>query len=296
MSHPFQSTLVQVFLFKGDLLKKLRLRLVVVAVCTSLFCLLHEYRLFTFEVSFSLPGLMGAALGILLVFRNNTAYERWWEARKVLGALVNTSRSFAMKTLHVLGKSSIDHSLPLLLLIAAFPFTLKGHLREGVDLREIAFLPAQLLEKLRAWQHKPNALAEEMVRYIHQAFANEQLTDYQMIALMESTDHLVDILGKCERIKNTPMPRSHNYLLKAYIFVYTLIMPLGFITVLGWWTILATCVIYFLAMSIVLIAEEIEEPFGTDKNDLPFDAIANTIFNNIKEIARHEKSFLSDNL
>ncbi len=110
----------------------------------------------------------------------------------------------------------------------------------------------------------------------------------QMGRLFEDSSALINILSQCERIRNTPMPQSHNYLLKVYIFVYTLIMPLGFVGVLGWWTVLAVCFIYFLAMGIVIIAEEIEEPFGNDRNDLPLDAITKGIFNNLKEFSKHD--------
>lgn len=295
MSNIYFSTLVQVFKFKGNLLQKLRDRIFFVASLTALFVVLHEYEFANLEVSFSLPGLMGAALGILLVFRNNTAYERWWEARKVLGALVNVSRSFSMKAFHLFKKDPLEQ-MKLIRLIAAFPFTLKGHLREGVDLQEVAFLPTLYLNKLKNWQHKPNSLADEMVICVQRYYEKGGITDYQMNHLTKDIDSLVDILGKCERIKNTPMPLAHNYLLKVYIFAYTFIMPLGFISILSWWTILAVCVIYFLAMSIVIIAEEIEEPFGTDPNDLPVDAISLNIFNNIKEITSHEESLSSHNL
>ena len=289
------STIVQVFRFKGNLLQKLRNRLIVVASLTATFVVLHEYGVADLTVSFSLPGLMGAALGILLVFRNNTAYERWWEARKALGALVNVSRGFTMKTYHLL-KYDTEKQMTLIRLIAAFPFALKGHLREGINLKEVAFLPKRHLEKLKHWKHKPNALADEMIACIQAQYEASKITDYQMNKLTKDVDSLVDILGKCERIKNTPMPLAHNYLLKVYIFAYTFIMPLGFISILSWWTILAVCVIYFLAMSIVIIAEEIEEPFGTDPNDLPFDAITVNIYNNIKEITSNEESLSSDNL
>jgi putative membrane protein len=101
---------------------------------------------------------------------------------------------------------------------------------------------------------------------------------------MDNVQMLIDILGKCERIRKTPMPMAHNYLLKVYTFLNVLILPIGFIASLGYWAVLAASAIYYVVMSIIIIAEEIEEPFGRDPNDLPVDSIVRNIDRNISEI------------
>jgi len=276
------STFFLVFRFKGYLLRKLGPSLLVVIVPTTVIVLLHEFTGISLSTNFSLPGLMGAALGVLLVFRNNTAYERWWEARKVLGALVNTSRSFALLVSHLLPRDKHTHLLARL--IAAFPYALKGHLRDGVLMDEISFLDRHALDKVERWRHKPNAIADEMVCIIKEKCQLHQLTDYQMVKLLDMVGLLVDILGKCERIRKTPIPMAHNYLLKVYIVLYALVMPFGFVETMHGWTVVAVAAVYYVAMSIVAIAEEIEDPFGTDANDLPVDGICANIHTNIKEI------------
>ncbi len=275
------STILTIFRFKGTLLRKLLRPLIYITAPTALLCFLYESGVIAFGSNLTLPSLMGAALGVLLVFRNNTAYERWWEARKVLGALVNVSRSFSMQAQELL--PSPEARKQMLALIIAFGYALKEHLREGVRFAELQFLPENTIEALKATEHRPNAIAQQMVTLIQQERQNG-LTEYTAIKLIDETEKLVDILGKCERIRKTPMPSSHNYLLKFYVFFYTLTMPFTFIGTLHWWSILAVAIIYFVSMSLVIIAEEIEEPFGRDPNDLPVDSIVHNIHKNINEL------------
>jgi putative membrane protein len=289
----WESSLFIYFRFKSYLLKRLAKSIIYISIPTTIVCILHEFDIVKFGNSLTLPGLLGAALGILLVFRNNTAYERWWEARKALGGLVNNSRNFALQSNQLLKEDDVELR-KILSLIAAFPYTLKEHLRHGVILSEIEFIGEKYMDYVRPCKHKPNALANLMSERITHASKSGMLTDYQRIKMMEYVDRNVDLLGICERIHNTPIPSAHNYLLKFYIFVYTISLPFGFVGTLHWWSIFAVAAIYFLAMSIVTIAEEIEDPFGRDPNDLPVDAIARNIHNNINEIYESESGVSLD--
>ena len=277
------SSLVMILRYKGTILRRVWKNTLWVMLPTVVFCTLHDLEWMSFSDSISLPSILGAALGVLLVFRNNTAYERWWEARKVLGALVNDSRSFALATYHYLRPEDPDRAA-LLALIKAFPFALKEHLRDGVIFSELQFLSSAQLAHIRSRKHRPVAIGHLMFALIKRQYERGHLTDILLTDLNHYVEKLMDILGKCERIRNTPMPQAHTYLLRTYIFIYVLTMPFGFVGVLGWWSVLAIAVIYFLSMSLVIIAEEIEDPFGTDVNDLPVDAIAQNIYGNICEV------------
>ena len=291
--HFFESNLFVFFRFKSYLFKRLAKPILYISILTTIVCILYHFEVLEANhKSFALPGLLGAALGILLVFRNNTAYDRWWEARKVLGAMVNNSRNFALQVNHFV--PNLQDKKELMGLIAAFPYALKEHLRSGVLLSEIGFIGAKNIAVLKACDHKPNAIANLMSAKIDTLTKDGVLTDFQRIKLIEYVDTSIDILGKCERIRKTPIPAAHNYLLKFYIFIYTIALPFGFFSALRWWSIFAVAAIYFLAMSIVTIAEEIEEPFGTDPNDLPVDAIAQTIHQNIYEIQNTAVSKLAN--
>ena len=160
----WNSSIFIFFRFKSYLLKRLFKPIIYISIPTTILCVLYEFKVWEVGKSMALPGLLGAALGILLVFRNNTAYERWWEARKVLGGLVNNSRNFALQANHIFKEESDRKKL--LSLIAAFPYALKEHLRDGVILSEISFLGSKYIEYLKPFTHKPNALINLMAEFL----------------------------------------------------------------------------------------------------------------------------------
>ncbi len=273
-----------IFQFKGSLIRRLWASLAFLVVLTGLFTWLHDSGIFVLEVSLSLPGLLGVVIGMLLVFRNNTAYDRWWEARKILGGLVNTSRNFAMQLRSLLTETPEKDQKDFQSLLVAFVFSLKEHLRQGVIMEELGLPEGQLKSQIEQAQHKPNRIIQLLLSRIRSLYDQKVVTDFQMLKLIENTDELVDILGKCERIHNTPLPLSHNYVLRVSVIIYALILPFSLIDTLHWWSILVVALIYYFMMAVVIIAEEIEDPFGRDDNDLPVDKIAHNIKNNLEEI------------
>ena len=274
--------------FKGALLKRLLKGLTIVTFTTTALCLLHqEFPQFNLDVSAQLPGYMGAALGLLLVFRNNTAYDKWWEARKDMGAMVNTTRNFAI---------TINGSLPhenkekftIAKLIIAFVYATKEHLREGTKMDEVKeYLDKEDYNKVDNSAHKPNVIANIMLHRIENLYLQKHITDIQQYILVKHVNLLIDIMGKCERIRNTPIPMAYGFLLKFFIAIYVVVLPLGLLNEVGWWSIPLVMVLYYIMMSIVLTAEEIEEPFGKDVNDLPMEQISANIKRNINELVEH---------
>jgi putative membrane protein len=273
-----------IFQFKGSLFRKLLPSLVAVVLLTVLFTYLHDYGHFVLEISLSLPGLLGVVIGLLLVFRNNTAYDRWWEARKILGGLVNTSRNFAMQVRSLMTGTPESDRVVFHELLVGFVFSLKEHLRDGVKMEEFTISDEKVKQQIIAAKHKPNRIIQLLLARIRSLFDKGVISDFQMLKLIENTDELVDILGKCERIHKTPMPLSHNYVLRVCVLVYALLLPFSLIATLDWWSALVVGLIFYFMMAIVIIAEEIEDPFGHDPNDLPVDDIANNIKNNLDEI------------
>lgn len=275
--------------FKSNLIKKLIPGLFVITAITVVFCYLHlKYNIVNIHLSAALPASMGATLGLLLVFRNNTAYERWWEARKEIGALVNTSRNLALNLNSLLHMHNEEKDTISNLLIA-FVHSLKSHLRSGVQMDEIKHLiEAEDVEMVSNAGNKPNIIMNCIGQRIEVLYEQKYITDTQECLLLSQVNGLVDILGKCERIKNTPMPIAYTFLLKFFIVIYVMLLPFGMLETIGWWSIPLVMILYYLLMSIVLTAEEIEEPFGEDMNDLKMDQISANIEKNIKEIIKHD--------
>ncbi len=216
--------------------------------------------------------LLGLIISLLLVFRTNTAYERWWEGRKLWGALVNNSRNAALKLHAALPE---EHpSRPLLAgLIGRYAWTLREHLLETVPKNTGSGIA-----------HGPNRLSAELFCEVDRLYRHGDMTDTQYRNLSPDISMLADICGGCERIKKTPIPYSYSLFIKKFIFVYIISMPFCFAPVFGFWSILLSTFMFYVLGSLELIAEEIENPFGDDANDLPTDDISKTIAANVQEI------------
>jgi len=276
------------FTFKGSLLKKLTKGMLVITAITTGLCYLElEGHIRIFHLSNALPGYMGAALGLLLVFRNNTAYDKWWEARKELGALVNVSRNMAI-SINGLLPSGHHEKTRMANLLITFVYTMKSHLGKGVTETDFKELGAEDHNIVSQASHKPVVVANIMMSRIEWLWKEKIISEMQQYLLMTKIDLMVDVLGKCERIKNTPIPMAYSFLLKFFIILYVMILPFGLLDELGWWSIPLVIILYYILMSIVLTAEEIEEPFGKDLNDLPFDQMAENIKNNVHEIVKQD--------
>jgi putative membrane protein len=273
---------------KGTLLLKMLPGMAIIGLITIVLCYLHMTDKISFLVmSNALPGYMGAALGLLLVFRNNTAYEKWWEARKEVGSLVNISRNIAITLNGFLAKENLD-KYRIAHLVSSFAFIMKGHLRNDVKMNEIRILENEDYKIIEQAHHKPAAVANIMMGIIEDLWKSKLISDMQQVVLVNQVTSMIDIVGKCERIRNTPIPIAYAFLLKFFIVLYVMILPFGLLKDLQWWSVPLSLILYYIMMSIVMTAEEIEDPFGKDLNDLPMDQIANSINKNVMEIVKYE--------
>jgi ion channel-forming bestrophin family protein len=232
--------------------------------------------------------LLGIILSILLVFRTNTAYDRWWEGRKLWGSLVNNTRSYAMTLQACIPKEDKNSRLFYAKYIANFCIALKEHLREGVKTEELILLSDEEKAALAEKQHKPNYIATQLYQHMQAMYRAGVISDSDMINLKPHHHALVDVLGACERIKKTPIPFSYSVYMKVFISLYGMMLPFGLFLDFQFYTIPLTMFIFFAMIGIELMAQEIEDPFGLDCNDLPTGDIANTIKKNVFEILEQE--------
>lgn len=231
-----------------------------------------------------LHSLLGFAISMLLVFRTNTAYERWWEGRKLWGALVNNSRNISIK-LNVFIPKENQHSRKFFRqVIPLYALAVKRHLLKETTRFALDEEPHPELPELNSTTHLPNKLAESMLTEIHSLHKQKQINDTQLLLLNNEWQSFTDICGACERIKNTPIPYSYSSFIKKFIFIYVITMPFGFAFSLGLYAVPVTAFMFYILASLELIAEEIEDPFGNDSNDLPMGKIAENIKGNVHEI------------
>jgi putative membrane protein len=224
-------------------------------------------------------GMLGFVISLLLVFRTNTAYDRWWEGRKMWGALVNNSRNFAIK-LSVILTDEKDLAY-FRSLIPSYASILNKHLKDEETSKQL-FDDVDL--EIDHHKHKPNQVAKMLFQKINDLYDSKKITGDQLIILNEEVKSFTDICGACERIKNTPIPYSYSAFLKKFIFFYVLTLPFGYAISLGYFVIPVVVFIFYVLASLELIAEEIEDPFGMDANDLPTHKIAENIKKHVEEL------------
>lgn len=237
-----------------------------------------------FPATIGMHSLLGIVLGLFLVFRTNSAYDRWWEGRKLWGSMVNSTRNLALKLNAYLSKEDHESRLWYANMISNFVFASKEHLRKGVLLHELSQSDETFLEKLKNYKHKPNHIASLLYSKTNDLYKAKLITGDQLINTDKELKDFMDIVGACERIKFTPIPYSYSMYIKKFIFIYIVTLPFAFVTTYSYFTMIIVAIITFVLLSIELIAEEIEDPFGKDINDLPTDELAVKIKENIEEI------------
>ncbi|KAF2337023.1 bestrophin family protein [Flavobacterium daemonense] len=224
-------------------------------------------------------GILGFVISLLLVFRTNTAYDRWWEARKLWGSLVNNSRNFAIKLSAIL-KDENDRKF-FRKFIPAYASILHKHLNNS-ETAQMLFDDVEL--ELDLHKHKPNQVKQMMYHKISTLYDSKKITGDHLIILNAELVAFTDICGACERIKNTPIPYSYSAFIKKFIFIYIMTLPFGYSLSLGYYTAPVVVFVFYVLASLELIAEEIEDPFGDDENDLPIKKISENIKKHVEEL------------
>lgn len=229
---------------------------------------------------------LGFVISLLLAYRTNTAYDRWWEGRKIWGQLTNASRNFALKLDTILENEHDKKYFKTIL--PTFAHELAIYLRkdetgkmlwEDQDETE-----KQLRSEIDRKKHIPLQIAKLMHIKIQRLYQEQKITAEQLLFIKDELTAFTDIIGASERIKNTPIPYSYSAFIKKFIFVYIMTLPFGYVFNLGYYVIPVVVFIFYVLASLELIAEEIEDPFGDDANDLPIDNIARNIKKHISEI------------
>ena len=275
-----KSWLTFIFSFhKSDTVRILWKELIYIAILTAIITALELHFYPTSSVLKNLTSvysLLGFVISLLLVFRTNTAYDRWWEGRKIWGSVVNDSRNLS-SLLSSLDLNTSERSYYTELIIA-FSKSMKEHLRRNkLDL----VFP---LDKSASAENQPLWIAHELRKSLHELRATNRIDSIEWQQLSRHLDQLIDSLGACERILNTPIPFSYSLFFKKFIFIYVVTMPLAFVELFEYWSVLISTFVFYALVSMEILAEEIEDPFGTDDNDLPLDDICDRIEEGTRQV------------
>lgn len=264
-------------LTKSDTLSILWKELVFIFIFTMGVALAEDFffpKAVVLEKLFSIYSILGFVISLLLAFRTNTAYDRWWEGRKKWGELVNDSRNLAVKLTAL--DLSLEDNHYFGRHIGNFALCIKEHLREGTNysLLDLTEEERKFLEDL---DHIPSGIVELMYRRLNKLKKEGVLSEEDVLRLDKNLNGFLDCVGACERIKNTPIPYSYSMFFKKFIFSYVITLPFAFVVNFGYWSAIIATFIFYIFVSIEILAEEIEDPFGQDDNDLPTDEMAGRI-------------------
>ncbi len=271
--------------WKTRTLKRLSMSVIFVGIYTFL-CDYAENEIF--HIDFKPPptiySLLGIVLGLLLVFRTNTAYDRWWSGRILLSTLSNNGRNFAIKLHSILPIDDILNRTFFAKMISNHAFAMKENLRGGVKIEELQSVEEGDLDKLKRVYHIPNEITSLLCKRLNKLYKEGVITDVQALDMFKYIDIATEVVGSCERIRTSPVPFSYSIHLKKFIFFFTLILPFGFIHDLGYWSVIVIMLIFYALVGLEAIGEEIEDPFGQDENDLPIDGVCKSIRNSVNAL------------
>lgn len=276
---------------KADTVRKLGPMILAICIYSAIIALFELEFWNLSETSYvrNIPimhSLLGFAISMLLVFRTNTAYDRWWEGRKLWGSLVNNSRNLALKLSMILKQEDAVHRIFFRKMIPAYAYALHNHLRKEQTRIELFEDDEHkhVFDAIDKEKHIPNQLAMLIYKQIHLLHSENKISGEQLIFLNGELQSFTEICGACERIKNTPIPFSYSVFIKKFIFFYIMTLPFGYVFQLGFYVVPVVAFIFYVLASLEIIAEEIEDPFGSDENDVPTDKLAANIDRHVQEI------------
>ena len=236
-----------------------------------------EYFNFILKVEREYFSFLGILLSLLLVFRTNTAYDRYYEGRRQWGTLISASRNLSALLGAALPAEAAGHRVFFARLLSNFALALEGHLRDNVDYNQLEHVEGVTPEALRAADHLPTKLATILQASYESLHDQNILKPVHLLQIQPYHGSLLEVAGACERIRTTPIPFSYSFFIKGFITIFLLVMPFVLLDTYGYFTIPIVMIGAYALLGLELIGEEIEQPFGLESNDLPLTQLANRV-------------------
>ncbi|QDV39175.1 bestrophin family protein [Tautonia plasticadhaerens] len=273
---------------RGSMVREISPRVLAVTAWSAAVAAVHLHVL-PVAVPHTVHGLVGVALGLLLVFRTNSSYDRYWEGRRLWGGIVNQTRNLA-RAASVLLREEPEAVGAVVGWTAAFPYAVMHRLRGRPGLGPPGErLPRAEAEQALAAPHVPLAVAQRISGLLAEARARGVLSDYQQMELDRNVQKLVDSLGGCERIHTTPLPYAYVVHLRRALLLYCGTLPFALVGEYGWAAVLDTLLVSYVFFGIEEIGVEIENPFGCDDNDLPLERYCGAIEGNLRGLLGEQR-------
>ncbi|MDB5022219.1 MAG: hypothetical protein JWQ28_3346 [Pedobacter sp.] len=275
------------FIWRGSVLPQILPQLtLLLLICVAI--VFVQGKIFQFKIQLN-PGpftLFGIALAIFFGFRNNVSFDRFWEGRKLWGSLLNTTRSLTRQAQTLTTGMNHLEVQDFVDLLISFTYACKHQLRHtgaAADLERIS--GAALATKLGPARYKPAMLLIEMGQWLQQRSAEGKLDAIHALAFEPNLNELSNIIGGCERIASTPIPYTYKVLLHRTVYIYCLLLPFGLVDTLGWMMPVIVTFIAYTFIALEAIADELEDPFGLEPNDLALNSLCHMIENTLLEMS-----------
>jgi putative membrane protein len=272
------------FVWRGSMMTQMLPQLSIVAAL-SVFAVWSEGSIFKHKVPLNATPftLVGVALALFLGFRNSSAYDRWWEGRKLWGALVNTMRTLARQVLTMTGESG-DKRVFIDMLVA-FTYAMRDQLRGDTFARSRELLPPSLAAEVDGARYKPFIILRAMGDWVSARYKEGAFGEITMAAIDRNLVELSNILGGCERIAATPVPFGYSVMIHRVVYFYCALLPFGLVDAIEWMTPAVSLVMAYSFIALDSLASELEMPFGRNENGLALDAISLNIELSIREMS-----------
>ena len=277
------------FVWRASMMKQMLPQMLIVAAL-SVFAVWSEGTIFKHKVPLNATPftLVGVALALFLGFRNSSSYDRWWEGRKLWGALVNITRALAVQVLTMTDDAPgrcTKEKRAFLNMLVAFTYAMRDQLRGDVFARSAELLPPALAAEVDRARYKPFIILRAMGEWATQRQREGGFGEISKTMLDRNLIELSSILGGCERIASTPVPFGYAVMIHRVVYFYCAMLPFGLVDGIAWMTPVVTLVMAYSFIALDLLAAELEMPFGRDENDLALDAISLNIELSIRELS-----------
>ena len=282
--------------WRGSVLPQLLPRLFLIFGISMVALAVHAHWLpIRVNLSTTPFSLIGIALAVFLGFRNNASYDRYWEARKLWGQALNAARSLTRQATTLPRRDDQNHGLAdsdvradvleFVRVLGALPHALRHQLRH-TDPREdlAARLPAPLLDRVMAARYRPAILLQWLGEWVGQRTHDKTIGDWAALAFDRNLNELSNAIGGCERIASTPLPFAYSVMIHRTVYFFCAALPFGLVESIGNFTPVFSVFVAYTFMAHEAIASQLEDPFGTEDNDLALNALSSTIEDAVRDM------------
>lgn len=263
-------------------------------VCGTAYLLNYFFIIHYLMLPPIVPTLLGTALAFFIGFNNNQAYDRWWEARKIWGALVNDSRTWARHVIYFImpppemqNEAMVKMKEIIIKRHLAFVHALKENLRGASAKVYREYLPETDIPEIESQMNKANAILSLQTRDLANFYQKGIIDGFTFLELNKIITNFCDEMGQSERIKNTIFPTTYSYYARFFIWIFIVCITIVTADTVGWWSILLGTLVGYVFLTIHTIGQALLNPFDFIPTGIPLDQITRTIEINLLQMIKH---------